>query len=265
MSAATDSRPADAPLLTVARGLQVLRAFRSDRSPLSNAELVRRTGLSKATVSRLTSTLLQLGFLRHADGGRHFELAAAPLGMGHAFIESSELLRRVRPCMQELADRLGVSAALAVPSGPDMMYIAYCASARVATLKLGVGSVLPMGMTAIGRAYLWGLPAGEQRSQIARLRRDAAAHAAALERGMRESFAELADTGTCCVSDGYLRDTFGIALPLRLGRQGVPMGMSCGRAAVRPDLAGERKRIVPALRKAAVQLQELVADGDGYP
>ena len=78
-----------ASVLTVTRGLQVLRAFRSDRTPVSNAELVRRTGLSKSTVSRLTSTLLQLGFLRRVPGGREFALATGALAMGHAFVTNT--------------------------------------------------------------------------------------------------------------------------------------------------------------------------------
>jgi hypothetical protein len=81
---------ASAGVQTVQRGLQVLRAFRSDRAALSNLELVQRTGLSKATVSRLTSTLLHLGYLRHVPGSRAFALSAAPLGIGHAYLAASE-------------------------------------------------------------------------------------------------------------------------------------------------------------------------------
>jgi IclR family transcriptional regulator, positive regulator for flagellar biogenesis len=265
MNARMASNESCATVLTVSRGLQVLRAFRSERSPLSNAELVRRTGLSKATVSRLTSTLLQLGILGHAAGCRHFELAPGPLGIGHAFIESSKLLQAAHPLLQGLADRLDVSTALAVPNGMDMLYIAYRASARVATLRLGVGSVLPMGMTAIGRAYLWALPAVDRTPLTARLIQHAGPHAEALETAIRASFSELDDTGTCCVSDGVLRDTFGIALPVRVGRPGVLMGLSCGKAVVRPDLAAERKRLVPALKEVARQLEALLADADGQP
>lgn len=254
-----------AVMLTVGRGLQVLRAFRSERAALSNAELVRRTGLPKATVSRLTTTLLQLGFLRHETGGRCFELAAGALGMGHAFIESSALLRQVEPFMQDLAERLEVSAALAVADDLDMLYVAYRASHRVATLRLGVGSVLPMGMSAIGRAYLWGLPAVEQRALLARIKRGAGPQAAALDAAIRASFGELEDSGTCCVWAGILRDTYGIALPVRIGRQRVLMGMSCGRAALRPDLVAERRRLAPKLKQAALELQDLLRDVDGAP
>jgi DNA-binding IclR family transcriptional regulator len=264
-SRAVVSETGSAALLTVGRGLHVLRAFRSERAALTNAELVRRTGLSKATVSRLTSTLLNLGFLRHQVGGRAFELAAGSVGMGRAFIEGSELLRTLQPFMQDLAERLGVSAALAVADGLDMMYIAYRASHRVATLRLGVGSVLPMGRTAIGHAYLWGLPAIEQRAQITQLKRAAGVQAQALEAGIRTSFSELQEIGTCCVWSGYLRDTYGIALPVRVGRQRVLMGLSCGKAIVSPDLATERRAVSPQLEQAAVELQVLLADVDGTP
>lgn len=252
-------------LLTVERGLQVLRAFRSDRAPLTNAELVRRTGLSKATVSRLTSTLLQLGFLRHVAGGREFELAAAPLGIGHAYLASSALLRIANPFLQALADRLNVSVALAVGEGQEMLYLGYRASERVATLRLGVGSVLPMGTTAIGHAYLWGLPPPERRDLLAELKRTAGERATALEQGIRASFAELETTGTCGVLGGYQRDAYGVALPVVVGRQRTVMGLSCGRADVRPDLAAERKRIAPVLKKAALEFEALLADFDGQP
>jgi hypothetical protein len=49
--------------MTLDRGLQVLRAFHAERQPLTNGELVARTGLSRSVVSRLTSTLIQLGFI----------------------------------------------------------------------------------------------------------------------------------------------------------------------------------------------------------
>jgi DNA-binding IclR family transcriptional regulator len=47
----------------LARGLEVLRAFRPDDGPLGNHALAERTGLPRSTVSRLTYTLTSLGYL----------------------------------------------------------------------------------------------------------------------------------------------------------------------------------------------------------
>ncbi len=256
---------AAASLQTVERGMQVLRAFRSDRAPVGNAELVRRTGLSKATVSRLTSTLVQLGFLRLAAGGRQFELGAGALGIGHAFVASSELLDRAMPLLQTLADRLGVSVALGVRDGLDMLYVAYRVSHHVATLRLGLGSVLPMASTAIGRAYLWGLDGPERQRLLGTLRRGLGPQWPLLETGIQTSFDELASTGTCAVLGGYQRDAYAVALPVRVGRQQLPMALSCGKAAIGPNLAAERKRIAPVLMETAARLEALVVDIDGQP
>ena len=258
--------PSQSPgVLTVARGIQVLRAFRSDRASLSNAELVRRTGLSKATVSRLTTTLLQLGVLRRVAGGREFELTAAPVGIGHAFLAASDLLPLANPHLQELADRLDVSVALAVRDDLEMLYLGYRAGHKVATLRLGVGSVLPMGTTSIGHAYLWGLPPAERKHLLMALRQRYGANAARVERSIRDSFHELEQTGTCAVLAGYQRDAYAVALPVLVGRRRIVMGLSCGKADVQPDLAAERKRIGPVLRKAAVEFEKLLADFDGEP
>lgn len=252
-------------ILTVTRGMSVLRAFRSDRAPVSNAELVRRTGLSKATVSRLTSTLLQLGFLRHVPEGREFELATGGLGVGHALVASSELVRIAEPVLQDLADGLGVSVALAVPDDLDMLYVAYRASRRVATLRLGTGSVLPMGTTSIGHAYLWGLPARQRTRLVARLKDAAGTQGRAVARGIEASFAELEASGVCSVLGGFQRDAFGIATPVHIGAGRVVMGLSCGRADMQPELAAERRRIAPDLKAAAARLEQLLAHVDGQP
>ena len=245
--------------------MQVLRAFRGSRNPLSNAELVRRTGLSKATVSRLTSTLMQLDFLRHVPGGREFELDTGPLSIGLAFVEASPLIRRAEPLMQELADKVNGSVALAIGNQLDMLYIAYRISHRIATLRMGVGSILPMGATSIGRAWLWALPSAQQKALISALRREAGSQGTQMERGIREGFAELEETGVCSVLSGFQRDTYGISVPVHIGVQRVLMAMSCGAADLEPNLAAARQRMVPDLRKAAVEIEKLLADLDGMP
>ena len=45
----------------LARGLEILAAFRADDANLSNQQLAQRTQLPKSTVSRLCYTLIKLG------------------------------------------------------------------------------------------------------------------------------------------------------------------------------------------------------------
>jgi len=255
--------PAAEAVRTVERGMQVLRAFRSEGKALSNAELVRRTSLSKATISRLTSTLIELGFLRRTVGGRQFELSTGPLPIGHSYIGANPVIRYAHPFMQELADRLNVSVAVATPNELDMLYVAYRTSRKIATLRLGIGSLLPMGHTAIGRAYLWALPAAERKEKIAALKQIAGTDATALERDIRTSFQELEQEGTCFAVgvSGYQRDAYGIALPVRAGIQQIAMALSCGSVETGSKLA-TRRRVSDALRKAAPEFEQLMAGVD---
>ena len=60
------------PLLnrSLVRGVEILRAFRPGADLLGNGEIAERTGLSRATVSRLTQTLVDTGLLEHDRSGR---------------------------------------------------------------------------------------------------------------------------------------------------------------------------------------------------
>ncbi|MGE8046895.1 IclR family transcriptional regulator [Pseudomonas monteilii] len=257
-----DHDSADA-LLTVSRGLQVLRAFRGERTPLSNTEIVARTGLPKSTVSRLTTTLMFSGFLQHASGGRQFELGTGALGIGQAFLESSPLVQRAQPFMQALADRLNLSVALAMPDQLEMLYITYCSGRNIATLRLGVGSMLPMATTAIGRGYLWGLPVQEREALIARMAQHMGPGFVKVRADIDASFAEMADSGCCLVVGGYQRDTYGIGCPVRVGRQRTVMGLNCGAAVLDADFEKVRSTMSKALMEAAPELEYLLQDLEG--
>ena len=69
MSTDSKSRFADKPGSSPAnrsleRGVEILRAFRPGSALLGNGDLAERTGLSRATVSRLTQTLVGVGMLQ---------------------------------------------------------------------------------------------------------------------------------------------------------------------------------------------------------
>lgn len=251
---------------TLERGLQLLRAFRAERTPLTNAELVRRTGFSRSSVSRLTATLVQLGYIRRVAGGPEFELAPGGFRIGYAYARTNPVTQRVHPLMQGLADRLHVSVALAVPDGLDMLYIAYRASAQVATLRLDVGSLLPMGRTAIGRAWLWGLPPQQRERYVAAILEAAGSDAPQVRQRLDDAFADLDATGVCMAVSEYQHNAYGIALPLRVGRAGTLMAMNCGAVGLALDDVGAlRQWIEPELKDAAREVEALLRDLDAEP
>src|SRR5690606_2226724 len=59
---------------TLSRGLDILACFQSGETTLSNKDFSIRLDLDKSTVSRLTYTLAQLGYLRQTGARQGFRL-----------------------------------------------------------------------------------------------------------------------------------------------------------------------------------------------
>ena len=67
----------------LARGLEILRCFSVETPLMGNQDIARKTGLPKPTVSRLTYTLTELGFLRYSKHLRKYQLGTAVLALGY--------------------------------------------------------------------------------------------------------------------------------------------------------------------------------------
>ena len=148
-----------------------------------------------------------------------------------------------------------------------MLYLGYRAGHYVKTLRMGIGSIIPMAATAGGRAYLWALPKRLRQPLLGKLLQSAGAQAAQLEREIFSSFSELDLNGACMVHGSFQRDAWAMASAIPVGRNGMVMSLSCGRiaAAGELDLARERQRVEPVLREAAVRLETLTADCVSVP
>ncbi|WP_204280159.1 helix-turn-helix domain-containing protein, partial [Raoultella ornithinolytica] len=66
------------------RGLQILRAFTPADVTLGNQELIERTGLPKATISRLTYTLVGLGYLIYDPLLGRYSIGPATVSLGYS-------------------------------------------------------------------------------------------------------------------------------------------------------------------------------------
>jgi DNA-binding IclR family transcriptional regulator len=139
---------------SLTRGLEILRAFTADDATLGNQDLIERTGLPKATVSRLTYTLVGLGYLHYDETLGRYSIGPATVSLGYSALSSSPVVHMARPLMQELADGTGAAVALGTRDGLEMVYLANCRSMGPVSLRLNVGSRLPIYRTAMGLAYL---------------------------------------------------------------------------------------------------------------
>ncbi|TIU39960.1 MAG: IclR family transcriptional regulator, partial [Mesorhizobium sp.] len=136
------------------RGLQILRTFTPADVTLGNQELIERTGLPKATISRLTYTLVGLGYLIYDPLLGRYSIGPATVSLGYSGLSSSAVIYMAKPLMQALAFETGVAVAMGMRDGLEMVYVANCRPETPVTLRLNVGSRLPIWQTSMGLAYL---------------------------------------------------------------------------------------------------------------
>src|ERR1700744_3936848 len=138
---------------TLAHGLDVLGAFRNGSGALSNADLAQHTGLSRPTVSRLTYTLAQLGYLKRNEKGR-FELGLGVLAAAYPVLSSLKVRQMARPLMRDFAAYTGGTVSIAMPYGLDFIYVETLRTTDAVPHVPDVGFTGTLASTAVGRALL---------------------------------------------------------------------------------------------------------------
>lgn len=257
-----DAAGADPRFVTaLARGLAVLRAFRPQDRWLAHRELVARTGLPAATVSRLAYTLVALGYLRHRPDAGTYALSPAVLGLGFAMLSNFDVGRIARPTMQRLADASKAAVSMAARHGLSMVYVAHCRSAARLVLGLDVGARLPLPQTSVGRAVLCALPAAERGRVLAQIERDAGAEWPRLQARLRDAQAQHDRHGFVTVESEWEPSIAAAAVPLDLGDGREVYSLSVGGAStwlrgaflheeVGPNLVAAAREIVRAVHAA---------------
>ncbi|MDH4566916.1 IclR family transcriptional regulator [Pseudomonas sp. BN414] len=211
----------------LARGLELLRCFRPGERLLGNQELVKRSGLPKATVSRLTYTLTRLGYLQYVESLGKYALDTGVLALGYAHLNGLDIRKQARPLMQEFADQTQCSVSLGARDRLSMVYIENCQGPGPLSLRLDVGSRIPMTSTAMGRAYLAALPDAERDLLLDQLKARDDDWATTREQ-LDKAFRHYQDHGYCLSCGDWQKDINAVGVPLIQSDGSGVVAFSCG-------------------------------------
>ena len=199
---------------SLARGLEVLRTFTPGEGLLGNQEIAARTGLPKATVTRLTYTLTQLDYLTHLERLEKYQLAPGALAIGYSALANMRIRQVARPHMQALANYSGASVALGSRDRLNLLYVEHCRAKSAVMLRLDLGSRIPIATTAMGRAMLAALPEKERDWLLRHIARREARRWPKVRLGIERARKEFANRGFTLSVGEWHTDVTAVGVPL---------------------------------------------------
>lgn len=235
----------------LARGFAVLECLSRAPRPLGNGEISRIVNLPPSTVSRLTYTLTELGYIRRSPLERTYELTPKNLTLGYPVLAGMSLLDRARPHLKSISEQTGETVALAVRDSLHISFVEVMPGTNLLSVRLVTGGRLRMGVSAAGVAITAALPERKRWSILSRLNADMAQR--------NESFSAFERALNECKKNGY-------ALVRNLWQEGVggiaaPVSWQGSLAALTiPIATGSiskqrmRSELAPILVKAAQEI-----------
>lgn len=144
---------ADEFVQSLARGLSVITVFDAEHVSMTLTAVAARASLSRATARRLLHTLVELGYVRFADG--EFALTPQVLRLGTAYLTGLGLPEVAQPHLATLSADVGESTSAAILDGDDIVYVARVATThRLMRVGITVGTRFPAWATSMGRVLL---------------------------------------------------------------------------------------------------------------
>lgn len=154
-------------------GLKVLRHLARTDAPVGVSQLARDLGLNASTCFNLLKTLVHEGLVEFDTAGKTYRIGLGLVEMARGALDHSSYIRIVRPHLDAIAARHGVTASVWQRAGADRVVMLDRADFdSPITLHMSIGQRLPMYVAALGRcmAAHSGLSPAELRARFDELR-----------------------------------------------------------------------------------------------
>ncbi|KVQ88339.1 IclR family transcriptional regulator [Burkholderia ubonensis] len=215
-------------ITALARGMAVLRCFTRGERFLGNQDIAQRTHLPKPTVSRVTFTLTQLGYLHYSAELEKYSLGVGVLNLGHAFLQSNEVVDIARPFLQSYAEYTQAAAMLGEFDGKQMILLDVCQGDPLFQLRFEPGSRVPHGATALGRAHLAALPVELFERYLRTTRASSPPDQwPQLEAGIVAAREDYEKLGFCLSLGDWMPDLFAVGVPMVSADRSRILAFSC--------------------------------------
>ncbi|MFZ4576689.1 MAG: IclR family transcriptional regulator [Phycisphaerales bacterium] len=137
---------------SIDRAFSVLRSLTA--GPAGVTDIAERVHLPKSTVSRLLSTLEELGAVEQVSAGGEYRIGLGMLELAAAARPGRSLVSAARPHLAELNRYTGEAAGISIPDGIDMLYLDQLTPDSELQVRDWTGHRIPMHAVPSGHVVL---------------------------------------------------------------------------------------------------------------
>jgi DNA-binding IclR family transcriptional regulator len=240
----------------VAHTVRVLRALAdAPEQGLRIADLVSRSTLPRATVSRITRALCGEQLAMAVAGGPRYVLGPLAFELGLSAARHHPLVAVAAASLDRLAERTGDTCFLMLRSGQD----ALCADRRegtypVKTLTIAVGDRRPLGAAAASIALLMHMPEAERTAYIDANAERIARYGMLTAEVVKGLVARAIGLGFALNANNIIPhvSAVGLAIPVRTGLPYAALSVSALTTRMMDD--GRHLRVVEWLREESLRI-----------
>lgn len=152
------------------RALKILELLSKYPEGHTTSQLVEKLKIPRNSIFRITSTLLNYGFLIRDEETKEFQLSQKLLEMGYAALGEQSLVEKSLGVMRQLRDRFGETVPLGILHGNEGIVIEEVQGTHSFRFVLEPGRRFHLHTSAPGKAILAFLPENERESLINKIK-----------------------------------------------------------------------------------------------
>lgn len=197
---------------SVERAFALLRCLSGGAAGVS--ELADRSQLPKSTVSRLLSTLQELGVVEQLDAGGDYRIGSGLIDIAAGASPGRNLVALARPHLTELAEALGEATGLSVLDGDSVYYLDQIDSPHAVQVQDWTGERIPLHVVSSGLVLLAALTETRREACLRRPLAQSTPRTMTDPNALRARLAAVAAAGVEWVYEEYAEGINSVAAPV---------------------------------------------------
>lgn len=143
---------------SVERALDIINTIVAANRSLSVGELSQAMDLAPSTIHRILQTLTVKNYVFQDPQTKRYDIGPEIVDISSALYLRYDLVRRVRPYLQELVEVTGETAHIAQLYGTTAMYLSQVEPFSMVRMFTTPGSIAPLHCSDVGKVFLADLP-----------------------------------------------------------------------------------------------------------